>query len=201
MIPLVDLHRHLEGSIRPETSIELATRIGTDKLPVQWRSALVAAEREEGLPPYLAKIENATALVRTLDDWRRVTMEAVTDAFDRGRPHRDRRPRRGPGLRDDPGPSPAAAPERTGRGRSGGGRGRVPGRALRPGAARGRAQHQLATLVKAGVRVALCTDNPVVSDTRLTREYELARDLVDAASLDIIRQNAQAARSTSSSAY
>jgi adenosine deaminase len=55
--------------------------------------------------------------------------------------------------------------------------------------------------VKAGVRVALCTDNPVVSDTRLTREYELARDLVDAASLDIIRQNAQAARFTSSSAY
>ena len=33
-----------------------------------------------------------------------------------------------------------------------------------------------------------------MSDTRLTREYELARDLVDAASLDIIRQNAEAAR-------
>ena len=48
------------------------------------RSALVAAEREEGLLPYLAKIENATALVRTLDDWRRVTAEAVTDAFSDG---------------------------------------------------------------------------------------------------------------------
>ena len=84
MIPLVDLHRHLEGSIRPETSLELATRIGTDLLPAQWRSALVAAEREDGLLPYLAKIENATALVRTLDDWRRVATEAVSDAFSDG---------------------------------------------------------------------------------------------------------------------
>jgi hypothetical protein len=33
-----------------------------------------------------------------------------------------------------------------------------------------------------------------VSDIRLTREYELARDLVDAATLDVIRQNALAAR-------
>jgi len=36
-----------------------------------------------------------------------------------------------------------------------------------------------------------------VSDTRLTREYELARDLIDTASLDIIRRNALAARFTS----
>jgi hypothetical protein len=33
-----------------------------------------------------------------------------------------------------------------------------------------------------------------VSGTRLTREYELALDLVDAPTLDLIRQNAQAAR-------
>ena len=80
MTPLVDLHRHLEGSIRPATSIEFAARAGIHRLPAQWRAALVAAEREEGLLPYLAKIENATALVRTLDDWRRVTTKAVTDA-------------------------------------------------------------------------------------------------------------------------
>jgi hypothetical protein len=72
MTPLVDLHRHLEGSIRPATSVELATRIGTDLTSAKWRAALVAADREEGLLPYLAKIENATVLVRTLDDWRRV---------------------------------------------------------------------------------------------------------------------------------
>jgi hypothetical protein len=76
MTPLADLHRHLEGSIRPATAIELAARAGISKPPAQWRSAFVAADREEGLLPYLAKIENATSLVRTLDDWRRVTAGA-----------------------------------------------------------------------------------------------------------------------------
>jgi adenosine deaminase len=61
---------------------------------------------------------------------------------------------------------------------------------IQTGAARNRAEHQLATLVAAGVRVALCTDNPAVSDTRLTREYQIAHDLIGAASLDVIRQNA-----------
>ena len=65
---------------------------------------------------------------------------------------------------------------------------------VQTGAARSRAQHQLATLAAAGVRVALRTDNPTVSNTRLTREYEIARDLVDAAALDTIKQNALAAR-------
>jgi adenosine deaminase len=80
MTPLVDLHRHLEGSVRPATCAELAGRAGIHLLPAQWRSALVAAEPGKGLLPYLAKIENATALVRTIDDWRRVTAEAVADA-------------------------------------------------------------------------------------------------------------------------
>ena len=115
MIPLVDLHRHLEGSIRPATCVELAARVGITKPPARWRMALVAAGREEGLLPYLAKIENATGLARTLKDWRRVTAEAVADA---------------------------------------------------------------------------------VSDTRLTREYKLAGDLLDEASLDIIKENALAARFT-----
>ena len=67
---------------------------------------------------------------------------------------------------------------------------------VQTGAARSRSQHQLAALAAAGVRVALCTDNPTVSGTRLTREYEIARDLVDAAALDNIRRNALAARFT-----
>ena len=67
---------------------------------------------------------------------------------------------------------------------------------VQTGAAPGLAQHQLATLVAAGVRVALCTDNPAVSNTRLTREYGLADGLLDAASLDIIRRNALNARFT-----
>jgi adenosine deaminase len=306
MTPLVDLHRHLEGSIRPATSVEFAARLGVGSLPARWRPALVAAEREEGLLPYLAKIENATALVRTLDDWRRVTTEAITDASSDGlaalelrfspqfiatmtgldaddvidavsdaasstglpievgligiivrdegpdsavaqirRLLRHRNALVGVDLAGDEAGYPAPlfapafrlardggllitihageaagsqsvwealrlAPRRIGHGV----RSAEDPRLLehlaasevtlevaitsnvQTGAARSQAQHQLATLVAAGVRVALCTDNPAVSDTRLTREYEHARDLVDASSLDRIRRNALAARFT-----
>ena len=298
---LVDLHRHLEGSIRPATSAEFAARAGSYELP---RAAFVAAEREEGLLPYLAKIENAAALVRTLDDWRRVTAEAVADAASDGlsavelrfSPQfiagvtgldaddvieavsdaasgtglpievgligiivRDRGPdsavdqaRRllrhqgklaGVDLAGDEAGYPAAlfapafrlahenglpvtvhageaagprsvwdalglGPRRIGHGVRSAEDPRLMAHLaaagvtlevaitsnVQTGAARSRAEHQLATLVAAGVRVALCTDNPAVSDTRLTREYEIACDLVDAASLDLIRQNALAAR-------
>jgi adenosine deaminase len=301
MTPLVDLHRHLEGSIRPATSVEFAARAGSYELP---RAALVAADREEGLLPYLAKIENATALARTLDDWRRVTAEAVADAASdglsavelrfspqfiagvtgldaddvieavsdaaagTGRPIevgligiivRDEGPdsavvqaRRllrhqgklaGVDLAGDEAGYPAAlfapafrlahenglpvtvhageaagprsvwdalglGPRRIGHGVRSAEDPRLMAHLaaagvtlevaitsnVQTGAARSRAEHQLATLVAAGVRVALCTDNPAVSDTRLTREYQIARDLVDAASLDLIRQNALAAR-------
>jgi adenosine deaminase len=189
--PLIDLHRHLEGSIRPATSIELAARAGIHTLP---RAALVAAEREEGLLPYLAKIENATALVRTLDDWRRVTVEAVSDAFSDGLAALELRfsPQfiagltgldaddvidavgdavAGVGLpievsligivvRDEGPHSAVAQVRRLLRHRSAlvgadlaGDEAGYPAALF--GAARGRAQHQLATLVAAGVRVAL----------------------------------------------
>ena len=306
MIPLVDLHRHLEGSIRPATCVELAARVGITKPPARWRMALVAAGREEGLLPYLAKIENATGLVRTLDDWRRVTAEAVADAVSDGLAAVELRfsPQfiagmtgldaddvieavsdaasgtrlpvevgligiivrdEGPGsamaqarrlvrhkgtlagvdIAGDEAGYPAVlfapafrltrenglpatvhageaagpqsvwdalqlAPQRIGHGVRSAEDPRLLDHLAATGitlevaltsnvqtrAARGLAQHQLATLVAAGVRVALCTDNPTVSDTRLTREYKLAGDLLDEASLDIIKENALAARFT-----
>jgi adenosine deaminase len=306
MTPLADLHRHLEGSIRPATAIELAARAGISKPPAPGRSAFVAAEREQGLLPYLAKIENATALVRTLDDWHRVTAEAITDAFSDGltalelrfSPQfiggrtdldaddvieavsdavssaalpievgligiivRDEGPdsaalqvRRllrhksalvGVDLAGDEAGYPAAlfapafrlareaglpatvhageadgprsvwdflrlSPRRIGHGvrstedprllehlaASGVTLEVAISSNVQTGAARSRSQHQLTALAAAGVRVALCTDNPAVSDTRLTREYEIAADLVDAATLDNIRRNALAARFT-----
>jgi adenosine deaminase len=306
MTPLIDLHRHLEGSIRPATSAEFGARNGITRTSAQWRTALVAAEREEGLLPYLSKIENATALVRTLDDWRRVTAEAVADAVTDGLAAVELRfspqfiagmtgldaddvievvsgAASGTGLpievgligiivRDE-GPDSATAqarrlvrhkhalagvdlagneagypaelfepafrltrdsglPATIHAGEAAGPRSVWEALRLAPrrighgvrsaedprllehlaasgitlevaltsniqtGAARSLAEHQLATLVKAGVRVALCTDNPVVSDTRLSHEYELARGLLDTASLDTIRGNALAARFT-----
>lgn len=309
MTPLVDLHRHLEGSIRPATSLEFAARLGAYTLPAQWRSALVAAEREEGLLPYLAKIENATSLARTLADWRRVTSEAIADASRDGlavvelrfSPEfiasttgldaddvieavsdaassaglpievgligivvRDQGPDSamtqiqrllrhknavvGVDLAGDEAgyPAPlfapafrlarnAALPITVHAGEAAGPQSVRAALELDPqrighgirsaedprllehlavsdvtlevaissnvqtGAARSRSEHQLATLVAAGVRVALCTDNPTVSDTRLTREYEYALDLVDASTLDLIKQNALAARFTKAS--
>lgn len=302
MTPLVDLHRHLEGSIRPATALEFAIRNGTDLD----RSAIVAAEREGGLLPYLAKIENASSLARTLDDWRRITAEAIADAHDDGLAAVELRfapqfianmagvdadevidavgdavAKAGPPvevgligiiLRDE---GPDAALEQARRllrhagvlagadlagdeagypvtlfapafrlvreaglpvtihaGEAAGPRSVWDALALGPrrighgvrsvedprlldhlaaegvtlevavtsnvqtGAASGRAQHQLPALVAAGVRVALCTDNPTVSDTRLSREYEIARELVGEAALDTIRRHAFEARFT-----
>lgn len=257
MTSLVDLHRHLEGSIRPATSVELAARIGVTKPPARWRTALVAAEREEGLLPYLAKIENATGLVRTLDDWRRVTAEAVADAVGDGLTSVELRfsPQFIAGMTGldaddvieavsdaatgtrlpievgligiivrDEGPDSAMAQARRLVRHKGtlagvdlaGDEAGYPAALFAPafrltrenglpatvhaGEAAGPQSVwdalQLATLVAAGVRVALCTDNPAVSDTRLTREYKLAGDLLDEASLDIIKENALAARFT-----
>lgn len=302
MTVLVDLHRHLEGSIRPATALELAGRLGV----VTRREALVAAEHEGGLLPYLEKIENASALARTLGDWRRITTEAIADACDDGLAAVELRfaPQFIAGMAGvdadavietvsdaaantglpidvgligiivrDEGPDSAMAqarrllrhagtlngvdlagdeagypvtlfapafqlvreaglpvtihageaagprsvwdalslgPRRIGHGVRSAEDPRLLERLasegvtlevavtsnVQTGAARSRAQHQLPALVKAGVRVALCTDNPAVSDTRLSREYKVAGELVDEAALDIVRRNAFEARFT-----
>jgi adenosine deaminase len=45
---------------------------------------------------------------------------------------------------------------------------------LQTGAIDDYAEHPLAKFLEAGMKVALCTDNPTVSNTSLTREYEIA---------------------------
>jgi len=47
--------------------------------------------------------------------------------------------------------------------------------------------HPLPRFLEAGVRVALCTDNPTVSNTTLSREYELAMELFDFSEDDVRR--------------
>ena len=84
MRPLVDLHRHLEGAIRPSTLLELAARPGEATDASGLRDELVAPRMAGGLLPYLAKIDRAAALVRTAEAWRRVTAEAIADAYDDG---------------------------------------------------------------------------------------------------------------------
>lgn len=298
--PLVDLHRHLEGSIRPSTAYRLAARAGVRPS----RSEFVAG-REGDLLPYLAKIDNAAALASTVDDWWRITCEAVADACDDGLSAVEFRfspqfiaaqtgvdadavietvtdAAAGHGLpidvgligivvRDD-GPESAerqirrllrhadrlvgvdlagdeagfpvaqfapafgvardtgvpvtihageaAGPESVwnavrhlGPARIGHGvRAAEDPRLLdhladlgitlevaitsnvQTGAAKDRAHHQLGALVEAGVPVALCTDNPSVSNTRLSREFDLARELVGAEVAERIRLHGFAAR-------
>jgi adenosine deaminase len=84
-LPLIDLHRHLEGSIRTSTVLDVAARTGhelaTRSRP---RTALVADGSETGLLPYLAKVDVAIGVLTELDDWSRAAAEAVDDAFDDG---------------------------------------------------------------------------------------------------------------------
>lgn len=81
MLPLVDLHRHLEGSIRSSTVLDVAERTGHQ--PVR-RAALVADAQQTGLLPYLDKVDLAIGILTCLDDWNRAAREAVDDAFDDG---------------------------------------------------------------------------------------------------------------------
>ncbi|HPF36977.1 MAG TPA: adenosine deaminase [Candidatus Krumholzibacteria bacterium] len=46
-------------------------------------------------------------------------------------------------------------------------------------------EHPLPQLLEAGVKVALSTDNPTVSSTTLSREYELAMDVFDLSENDV----------------
>jgi adenosine deaminase len=306
MTPMTDLHRHLEGSIRPTTAYELGMRFGFATADREaWRSQFVAADREGDLLPYLSKIDHASARIRTLEDWNRVTREAIADACDDGLTGLELRfcptfiatmtgldPDEvieavgdavaanelpidvgliGIILRDQ---GPAAAlsqmarllrhadrlvgvdlagneagypasqfadafelahhqdiavtihageaagphsvwdaiehlrPQRIGHGVRSAEDPRLLDHLaaagitlevavtsnVQTGAARGRIQHQLSQLVGAGVPVALCTDNPTVSNTRLSREYDIARDLVGEATLRRIRAQGEAAR-------
>ena len=82
---LIDLHRHLEGSIRSSTAIEVARRdrdeFGSIDRP---RDELVFQGESMGLLPYLQKVDRVIPLLTTAADWRRVAHEAIIDAFEDG---------------------------------------------------------------------------------------------------------------------
>jgi aminodeoxyfutalosine deaminase len=58
---------------------------------------------------------------------------------------------------------------------------------VQTGAVASLADHPLPKFLEAGVNVALCTDNPTVSATTLTREYELAGETFGFSDDDIRR--------------
>ena len=83
--PLVDLHRHLEGSVRTTTVLEIAQREGHPLASaVAPRGLLVADDQMDGLLPYLERVDLAAEPLVREEDWIRAAREVVLDAYDEG---------------------------------------------------------------------------------------------------------------------
>jgi len=82
-LPLIDLHRHLDGSVRLETVIELADAQGIE-LPAHdvesLRPYVVVEDRAASLMDFIGRFRYLTAILRDLDACRRVAYENVEDA-------------------------------------------------------------------------------------------------------------------------
>ena len=81
-LPKVSLHDHLDGSLRPETLIELAAEIGHE-LPSQDSDELAERFRQNAnsgsLEQYLEAFAHTTAVMQTAQNLRRVAKEYVED--------------------------------------------------------------------------------------------------------------------------
>ncbi|MEQ1969013.1 adenosine deaminase [Xenorhabdus nematophila] len=86
-LPLTDLHRHLDGNIRPETILSLA-RQHNISLPADELEALrphvQIIENEPNLLSFLQKLDWGVAVLADLDACRRVAIENVEDAVNAG---------------------------------------------------------------------------------------------------------------------
>jgi adenosine deaminase len=86
-LPLIDLHRHLDGSVRLETVIELAARQGIE-LPAtdveSLRPHVVVEGKAAGLMDFIGRFRYLTAILHDLDACRRVAYENVEDAKGEG---------------------------------------------------------------------------------------------------------------------
>jgi len=82
-LPLIDLHRHLDGSIRLETVIELADAQGIE-LPAHdvdsLRPYVVIEDKASSLMDFIGRFRYLTAILHDLDACRRVAYENVEDA-------------------------------------------------------------------------------------------------------------------------
>ena len=82
-IPLVDLHDHLDGGLRPQTVIDLARECGYSGLPTydaadlaQW---FVSAANSGSLERFLETFAHTVAVLQTAEALSRVAAEAVVD--------------------------------------------------------------------------------------------------------------------------
>lgn len=82
-LPLIDLHRHLDGSVRLETVLEVAAEQGI-ALPgsdlASLRPHVVVEGKAAGLMDFIGRFRWLTAILHDLDTCRRVAYENVEDA-------------------------------------------------------------------------------------------------------------------------
>lgn len=84
-LPKVELHCHLEGSVRPETLIDLGRR---HDVPLPSSDPHIIY-RHADLTEFLAIYESVCAAIVTVEDFARVTYEALEDAAGAGVVHRE----------------------------------------------------------------------------------------------------------------
>lgn len=86
-LPLLDLHRHLDGNIRPATIWQLAEQ-NNIALPVNNFEAFIPyvqiQHSEADLLAFLKKLDWGVAVLKSLDDIKRIAYENVEDAFNAG---------------------------------------------------------------------------------------------------------------------
>jgi adenosine deaminase len=86
-LPKISLHDHLDGGLRPQTIIELASEVG-HKLPEIEASALgewfYKAADSGSLERYIETFEHTTAVMQTRDGLQRVAREFCLDLADDG---------------------------------------------------------------------------------------------------------------------
>lgn len=89
-LPLVDLHRHLDGNLRLSTVLELARKHGVT-LPAddleRLRPHIQIREPEPDLRGFIAKVERMASVLGDEDACRRVARENVEDAHREGLAH------------------------------------------------------------------------------------------------------------------
>jgi len=86
-LPLMDLHRHLDGNIRPKTIWQLAQK-NNIKLPVHTLEEFIPyvqiQNQEADLLAFLKKLDWGVAVLKSLDDVKQIAYENVEDAFNAG---------------------------------------------------------------------------------------------------------------------
>ncbi|UPT56051.1 adenosine deaminase [Dickeya zeae] len=86
-IPLTDIHRHLDGNIRPQTILDLGRQFNID-LPghdlESLRPHVQIIDHEPDLISFLQKLDWGVAVLGSLDACRRVAYENVEDAIRAG---------------------------------------------------------------------------------------------------------------------